>query len=417
MNVLMIHKFHYIEGGAERYVFNLSELLQKKGNVVIPFSMHHPKNDPSPYSDYFVSYFNPDQLRNSGSLGQTLKTAGRVIYNKEAQTKLAQLIEETKPDVAHIHSIYHHISPSIFKTLREFKIPVMMTLHDFKLVCPNIVFLDGKNKVCEACRGKYFWMATLKKCFRESYGASLLVTLEATLHYLMNSYRGNVDMFHSPSAFLAKKISSYGYDHKPVKVLPYTLDVNSFQPHYGESDYFVYAGRMSVEKGVLFLVDAMRRVKGIKLYLIGTGPLDAEIKNRIEKYGLEHVKQLGYQSGDELRRIISRAAFTVMPSLCHDNSPLAIYESLSLGNAILGSDNGGIPELIEQGKDGYIFKAGDEDDFVAQVGKMIREPQACVNMGKLGREKAERLFSPDEHYTQIMKFYEQTIELKHTGNA
>ena len=147
MNVLMIHKFHYIEGGAERYVFNLSQLLQKKGDIVCDFSMDHPKNFPSPYADYFVSYFNPDQLRDSRNPFKTLKKAAKVIYNKEAQRKLAMLIEETRPDIAHVHSVYHHISPSIFKTLKQYNIPVILTLHDFKLVCPNIVFLDGKNRV------------------------------------------------------------------------------------------------------------------------------------------------------------------------------------------------------------------------------------------------------------------------------
>ncbi len=417
LKVLMIHKFHYIEGGAERYVFNLSELLEKKGNTVIPFSMHHPKNIESPYADHFVSYFNPDQLRNSESLMQTFKVAGRVVYNKEAQNKLAELIKESKPDIAHIHSIYHHISPSIFKTLKEFNIPVILTLHDFKLVCPNIVFLDGKDRVCEKCQGKYFWNATFKKCFRKSYGASLLATVEATVHYLLKSYRGNVDMFHSPSAFLAERISKYGYGHKPVKVLPYTLDVEAFEPKHDPSDYFVYAGRMSVEKGVLFLVDAMRQVKGKQLYLIGTGPLDEEIRTRIQKYGLDNVKQLGYKSGKELQEIISGAAFTVMPSLCHDNSPLAIYESLSLGNAILGSDNGGIPELINDGIDGYIFKAGDVNDFAAKAEKLINDPQAAIDMGKRGREKALQMFSPDEHYEQIKALYEQTITLKKKGAA
>jgi glycosyltransferase involved in cell wall biosynthesis len=190
--------------------------------------------------------------------------------------------------------------------------------------------------------------------------------------------------------------------------------VESFKPCYDKSDYFVYAGRMSVEKGVLFLVDAMKQIKGKKLYLIGTGPLDDEIKQRIARDKLDNVKMLGYKSGDELRDLISHAAFSVMPSLCHDNSPLAIYESLSLGNAILGASIGGIPELIEDGVDGYIFKAGDTNDLVEKAGLLIGQPQATVNMGKRGRKKAQLLFAPDEHYEKIMDLYEQTIELGHS---
>ena len=410
MNVLMVHKFHYIEGGAERYVFNLTDLLERKGDTVVPFAMDHPKNFPSEYSDYFVSFFNPDQLRQSGNPWTLMKKCARVIYNREAQNRLAALIEKAKPDIAHVHSVYHHLSPSVLKTLNDFHVPVVLTLHDFKLACPNIVFLDGKNRVCTACRGRHFWKAFAKKCFRGSYGASLLVAVEATVHRILGSYRNYVQVFHAPSSFLGEKINCYGYAGKHVETIPYTLDVDAYTPFFGESDYFVYAGRLSVEKGVLFLLDAMNRIEGIDLYVIGTGPLKEHMEKRIRDEALTNVKMIGYKSGDELKEIMSHARFTVMPSLCHDNSPLAIYESLALGNAILGSSMGGIPELIEDGVDGYVFEPNNIDDFVAKVG-LLAGPGIAVEMGRRASEKARRLFCPDEHYDRIMDLYRQAMSL------
>jgi glycosyltransferase involved in cell wall biosynthesis len=406
----MVHKFHYIEGGAERYVFNLTDLLERKGDTVIPFSMVHPKNFPSDYSDFFVSYFNPDQLRQSGNPIDLLKKVSRVIYNREAQDKLGALLETVRPDIAHVHSVYHHLSPSVLKTLRDFNVPVVMTLHDFKLACPNIVFLDGKNEVCTACQGRRFWKAFIKKCFRGSYGASFLVAVEAAVHRFLGSYRDHVQVFHAPSSFLGDKITGYGYEGKAVETIPYTLNVDAYTPFFGESDYFVYAGRLSVEKGVLFLLDAMSRVKGIDLYVIGTGPLEEHMKGRIEDESLKNVKMLGYKSGDELKEIMSHARFTVMPSLCHDNSPLAIYESLALGNAILGSRMGGIPELIEEGVDGYVFEPNDVGDFCDKV-ERLSDPGVAANMGRRAAEKARKLFSPEKHYEQMTALYHRAISL------
>jgi glycosyltransferase involved in cell wall biosynthesis len=409
MKILMLHKFFYIEGGAERYVFNLTDLLRKKGDTVIPFAMHHPKNVLSPYDPYFVSFFNPEQLHESRNPYKIAQKAARVIYNVEAQKKVAQLIEQTTPDIAHVHSLYHHITPSVLSTLKKYKIPVIQTLHDFKLLCPNIVFLDGRNRVCDLCQHGHFWHATVKRCFRQSLAGSLLVTAEAMVHKYLKSYKKYVDLFHAPSAFLANRISQCGYGHRPVRVLPYTLDVAAYVPYFGASDYFVYAGRLSVEKGVMLLLEAMERIKGIDLYLIGTGPLEDEIRARIDSSRLYNVRLLGYKSGDELRNVMSHALFTVSPSLCHDNSPLAIYESQALGNAVIGSKMGGIPELVHDGVDGLIFNSGSVQDLCQKIRQLAENPGQAKEMGKRGRATVERLHSFDAHYIKIMNLYAETI--------
>ncbi len=413
MKILMVHKFHYIEGGAERYVFNLSDLLRTKGHEVIPFSMQHPRNVASEYSDYFVDYFNPDQFKSKNPF-TVMSKALRIIYNRPAQKKLAQLLQKTKPDIAHVHSVYHHLSPAVLDTLKSFGIPVILTLHDFKLVCPNIVLLDGKNRVCQRCRGRHFWFVFLKKCFRNSYGASLLVWWEACLHKYLKTYTKNVDLFHAPSAFLASRIAALGLSDKQIKVLPYTLDVDAFAPARGKGDYFVYIGRLSVEKGVLFLLEVMKRVKSGQLYIIGTGPLKEELSTLIRRENIQNTSLLGYKSGDTLKNLVANARFMVLPSLCHDNSPLAIYEALSMAKPVVASNMGGIPELVEHGENGFIFQAGNADECAHKIEMLQQNPHLLVRMGKNARQKAERLFGFEQHYKRIIDLYAMTKRLAHS---
>ncbi len=408
MKVLMVHKFYYVEGGAERYVFNVSDLLEEKGHEVIPFAMQDERNFHSEYSSYFVDRFGPDQMFETKNPATRIKIAKRMIFNKEAQHKLAKLIEDTHPDLAHVHSIYHHLSPSVLHTLKKYKLPVLLTLHDYKMVCPNYIFLDGKRNVCEACQGKKFWNATSKKCFRNSYAASALVTAEAYWNKWKKSYLNNVDVFMSPSQFLGDKISQYGFQSKPVITQPYTLDLSAYEPCYEPSDYFVFMGRLTHEKGVHFLLDAARNIQGADLVVLGTGPIEDELRQRVKNENMTNVKMLGYKSGDELREIVRRAKFTVITSEWHDNSPLVIYESLSLGNPIVGARMGGIPELIEEGVDGFVYDRGDLETFAKHVNFLIQHPEKNIEMGKAARAKSERLYGFEEHYKKLMQLYDYT---------
>lgn len=408
MKVLMVHKFYYVEGGAERYVFNVTDLLKQRGHTVIPFAMQDDRNFESEYSRYFVDRFGPDQLFEAKNPLERLQIARRIIYNREAQRQLEALIETTRPDIAHVHSVYHHLSPSVLFTLKKYSLPVMMTLHDYKLVCPNYIFLDGKRRLCEACHGKSFWKATAKKCFRDSYAGSALVSAEAYVNHWKKSYLNHVDLYVSPSKFLGDKISQYGYQQKPVRVQPYALDLNAYQPSYDESDYFVFLGRLTHEKGVHFLLDAAKFIRGARLLILGTGPLENDLRRRIAQENLTHVELLGFKSGSELKEIVRKAKFTVITSEWHDNSPLVIYESLALGNPVIGAKMGGIPELINEGVDGFIYERGDVDTFVQRVNFLIDHPQTSIEMGRNGRCKAERLFGFEEHYHRLLRLYHDT---------
>jgi glycosyltransferase involved in cell wall biosynthesis len=409
MKILMVHKFYYIEGGAERYYFNLSELLEREGHTVIPFAMQHPRNLATPWSRYFVDYFEPDkELAHLGPVNG-IKAAARVVYNRQARNKIEALIDEVQPDIAHVHGVYHHLSPSVLFSLKKKRLPVIFTLHEYKILCPDYLFLDREGRVCEQCEGRHFWHATAKRCFRNSLPASALVTVESYVHRLLKTYRNQVDLYLSPSRFLQGKMIQYGYPEEKVEWLPYTIPMDHYEPCYENDGYFVYVGRLSHEKGIAELVHAMKRVPAARLKVIGTGRLGEPLQKFVQDEGLKNVEFLGYKSGEDLREIVRRAMFVAVPSVVYDNSPLTIYEAFAHGKPVVGAAIGGIPELIDEGRDGFLFTAGDEGSLVKALERMRECAPQWPEMGRAGRQKAEALFGPEAHLQRMEAIYRRFL--------
>jgi len=405
----MVHKFFYIEGGAERYMFNLSELLQRDGFEVLPFAMQHPRNEETPYSKYFVDYFEPDKEIANLGLVNGARAAGRVIYNVQARKRIETMIDETHPDLAHVHGVYHHLSPSVLHSLKKKNLPVIFTLHEYKILCPAYLFLDGQGNVCEKCAGKHFWHPIVKKCFRNSLPASLLVSVESYVHRILKTYKTKVDLYLSPSKFLQGKMIEYGYPPDKVEWLPYTIPIDRYEPNFDHEDYFVYVGRLSHEKGIAELVYAMKRVPRARLKVIGTGRLAEPLQKFVQDEGVKNVEFVGYKKGDELRAMVRNAMFVAVPSVVYDNSPLSIYEAFAHGKPVVGAAIGGIPELIDEGEDGFLFTAGDEDSLVKALNKMLESQNEFRRMGVHARKKAVSLFGPEAHLERIKGIYKRFV--------
>lgn len=409
MKVLMIHKFYYIEGGAERYFFNLAQLLERQGVEVIPFAMSHPRNLATPYASHFVDYFEPDKELARLGLLNGLKAASRVIYNRQARGNIEKLIDQTRPDLAHVHGVYHHLSPSVLFSLKKKNLPVLFTLHEYKILCPAYLFLDGQGQVCELCSGKHFWHPIAKKCFRNSLPASLLVSTESYFHRFLNTYRNCVDLYLSPSKFLRDKMIQYGYPERQVEWLPYSIPIDLYTPNYSHQDYCIYVGRLSHEKGIQQLVQAMKLLPQLKLKVAGTGRLEEPLKKFVEQEGLQNIEFLGYQQGENLRQYVQNAMFVVVPSVVYDNSPLTIYEAFALGKPVVGAAIGGIPELIDPGQDGFLFQANDTTSLVETIHRMLECRAEFSRMGQSGRQKALALFGPEAHMKRINAIYQRFL--------
>lgn len=406
--ILQVNKFHYICGGADRYYFNLSELLKKKGHQVVNFSMKDERNEPSEWSDYFVS--NIDISKTHFNLSG-LKKAARIIYSFEAKKRIEALVKKTKPDIAHIHNIYHQISPSILPVLKKYNIPVAMNLHDYKLVSPNYKFLC-RGKLCEH-KGSYY-KEIIHKSVKNSYIATALCVLEAAIHNFFDIYKKNVDLFIVPCEFAKNKFVEYGFGESQITVVPFTMDVRAYYsydeqfnrfPQKKDEEYILYFGRLSEEKGIDVLIDAVKNAKSnVKLKITGEGQMLESLKLKVQNERIKNIEFAGFKSGEELKNIIANSLFIVVPSVWYENPASVIYEAMALGKPVLGSRIAGIPELVRDNKTGILFEMGDYKDLSNKIDYMLQNRDLVDTMGKEAKKLADN-FRFENHYKEIMEVY------------
>jgi glycosyltransferase involved in cell wall biosynthesis len=410
VKILMVDKYFFIKGGAERYFFELKSILERHGHEVAPFSMQHPSNFHSEWADHFISNIEFNGHSSLQKLRQTPKIAGRVLYSYEAKAAIVKLIERFKPDIAHLHMIDHQLSPSILHALARYDIPMLQTCHQYKLVCPSYrLLVMRENRLCEKCVTGNFYHAVLERCHKDSAAASALVAFESYLHKWMKVY-DLINLFHVPSRFLGNKLRESGVSAQRIWHQFYTIKLEDYPFSEIFEDYFVYYGRLSEEKGILTLLHAMQKISRSKLVIIGDGPQETALKNFTATHNLSNVIFAGSKAGKELTNLVSRAKFVVVPSEWYDNSPLVIYESFSMGRPVIATTLGGMPELIEDGVNGRLFAPKDADGLSQALNDMLDSSTSRLRaMGKAARATAEQEFNPDVHYEKIHAVYRRLL--------
>jgi len=411
MKVLLVNNFYYNRGGDCTYMFALKKLLESKGHKVIVFSMHHPSNFFSEYSKYFVSYINYDEEVKNINLTSGIRVLSRAIFSVEARKKIEQLIKIEKPDIAHINNIHHHITPSIFYPLKKHKIPIVWTLHDYTIICPNTSFL-AHGQICEKCKKrKYFWPA-LTKCKKNSFLASLMAGLETTIHRLMR-VNDLVDVFIAPSEFLKEKLIEYGFKQDKIINLYHFAGAKSYEGVPLNGDYILYVGRLSEEKGIKTLIESMSNADiDSKLKIIGDGPLKEEMLEYVRSKGCDSVEFLGHLSHDEVLEYIRNSRFVVLPSKWYENYPFAVIEAFEMGKPVVGSDIGGIPELVKDTERGLLFEVGDSEDLYFATRFLLKNPDIVREMGKNARGFVNKALSSQRYYKRLISIYEELISGK-----
>jgi glycosyltransferase involved in cell wall biosynthesis len=406
MKFLFVDKYYFIKGGAERYFFEFADVLEKKGHEIIPFSMSHSENFSTAYSKYFVSEIEYNGKSSLKKLLNAPSSLFRMIYSLEAKKQLTNLIEETKPDIAHLHMIDHQISPSILHVLKKYDIPVMQTVHQYKLVCPNYRFYNArKNMICEKCLDRKYYHPIFEKCHKNSSITGAMLALEMTIHKKMKIYENNIDLFHVPSTFMGEKLIQGGIDPEKIFQKFYTINLDEFPYQKDFENYFVYFGRLSEEKGILTLLKAMKGISGTKLLILGSGPEEDRLKKYADENNLNDVEFLGYKGKEDINEIIGKAKFVVVPSEWYDNSPLVIYESFALGTPVIGANLGGIPELVNHEINGLIFEAGNVEDLTEKIKRLVENSDLAKKFSQAARNKAETEFHPEFHYEAMMEKY------------
>jgi len=404
MNVLQVNKFYYMKGGAERYYFELSKLLKKNGHKVIPFAVQSEKNLKSEYSKYFVSEI---RTKPSWNVWQNFRTIFRFWWSLEAQRKLKKLIAENKIDVAHIHNIYHQISPSILPVLKKNNIPVVMTVHDYSLVSPNYnLFLNGGiyDKVC----GKKYWKCLIDRCVNKSFVQSLIAVKEMYWHHkILKVYEKNIDMFIAPSEFVKKKLIKGGLDKNKIKVIPHFVNFEDYKNiKAGESKekYILYFGRLSAEKGIQILVKAMKELPGVNLKVVGDG--DKNFQFSIFNYQLKNVEFLGFKENEELQEIILGSQFVVVPSIAPETFGLSALEAMSLGKCVLASRTGALPELINEK---CLFESGNVKELVEKIKYLTKNENYAKIRGQENKKLVEFNYGENKHFKRIFNVYSTII--------
>jgi len=411
MRILKCNSFHYLRGGAERCFLDLMGLLREQGHEVIPFSMQHERNLPTDYEGYFTSHIDyPSLMGSDVSMLTKLRAMGRVLYSKEAAEKIDRLIRDTQPDIAHVHGIAHEISPSILPVIKRHGLPIVQTLHDYKLLCPNTSFVTN-GEICERCRGGRFYNATRYRCKRGSLPASVMATVEAYAHKSSRVYERNIDRFISPSKFLARKVAEFGIT-TDVVTIPNFINIDSFTPINAPEPYYVFAGRLVDVKGIRTLVRAAEKVRKGRLYIAGSGDLKKELEAYVADRGLGHITFLGHLATDKLIELFQHAAFTVTPSEWYENYPMSILEALACGTPVIGAEIGGIPEIVQDGETGLIFPSGDVDALAKKIEYLLDNPDESIRMGRAGRRQIEQINGSASHYVATLAVYEELLDTR-----
>jgi len=409
MKILMCNKFHFLQGGAERYLFDLCLGLENLNCEIIHFAMEDRRNPESPYKEYFVDNVDYDEALKK-NLFSKIKTAYYSVYSLQARKKVGLLIDRYSPNIAHIHNIYHQISPSILQILKKRNIPVVMTLHDYKIFCPNYRFFS-KGKICEKCKGKRYYNCILNMCLKESWGASLSAALGAYYHDFLKLYR-DVDLFIAPSEFMYRKAIEYGMDKEKVLFLPHSIDLSQFMPKENKGKYILYVGKLSWEKGIKTFVESLKFVPSIQARIIGDGPQLNEMKKLASEYGLANVDFLGKQAKEDLARIMSEALFVVVPSEWNEPSGLVIYEAFASGKPVIASRVGGIPELVENEVNGLLFQPGNARELASKIEYLAGNPEKVKLFGDNAFQKITQVNNLKKHAMRIRSEYEKLISCK-----
>jgi glycosyltransferase involved in cell wall biosynthesis len=403
VKVLLANKFFFANGGSEAVLFHERDFLRAAGVDVIDFSMNDPRNVASRYADSFID--NQAYADTGAQHGASrVRTALKLIHSGEAVRKIGALIDRTQPDLVHCHNIYHQLTPSIIGAATCRGVPTVLTLHDYKPVCPVYLRLrDGH--VCSECVDHGPSRVLVHRCADGSLGKSALLYAEAVVQRALGNYE-KLDAIIAPSEFMRASVTRRRFDADKVTVIPNGVDTRAIRSSDEDGNYVLYMGRLSAEKGIETVLEAHAPIADrVKLIVAGTGPLDADLRKRFPS-----VQFRGHLSGEVLKDAVAHASLVVVPSNCYENCPMSVLEAMAYGKPVIGSDIGGIPELLVHGETGLLFPAGDRGALQSALLELMDNPVRRRAFGAAGRRRAEQSFSLERHNAALMRLYEGVIE-------
>ncbi len=408
LKVLLINNCHYRRGGADVVYLNTGDLLESRGHDVAYFSTKSQYNYSTEYSEYFVRDIDALKL----NFVEQLVYMPRKLYSREAKRKLGKVIDNFKPDLAHIHLYKGGLTAAILPVLKRKKLPAVITLHDYSLLCPRNIMIDGEGKICERCLTATRLNCVYHRCNRRNLYYSIVNYIEFVLN---NNYFNPGNYFNRiicVSRFNYLKHSNHAlFKERFVHLYNFYPLLSQSNPKTSKGSYFLFYGRLAPEKGVMTLIDTWKRLgNDVHLIIIGEGVMSAQIKDEIRENNLHNVEFLGFRKGEELFSFIRDASFVLVPSEWYENNPLTIVEAYSVGKPVIGSNIGGIPELIIEGRTGFLFEMGDSGGLEEKIRIAVEMSESqYLEMSEAAYRFACDKFSEKDHYRDLLKIYRDVV--------
>jgi glycosyltransferase involved in cell wall biosynthesis len=385
MRILSIHTNGTISGGGDVVFIQGNRLLATRGHEVAWLTIGD-----APYATEYgqVAYCLPE-FRKGSKLQKQINLAAGHIYSQPARRLAERARREFLPEIVHIHNIQGHLSPSVLLPFKNHSIPIVQTLHDYRLLCPAIHFLSH-GRVCESCKGKRYYYCTLKRCRKGELLRSSVAALGSYVRDYFYQYDKLISAYIAPSEFMRKKMVEYGYAQEKIHLLPNAYFGHVPEPEGSKREHILFAGRLSPEKGVDLLIRAVKNLK-VVVNIAGDGPERERLHGLAKEINARNVNFLGFLNAGELGRLYQSALVTVLPSRWYENGPLVVLESYANSTPVVGARIGAIPEFIEDGKTGLLFTPNDADNLHIVLQYCLTHPGSLKRMGEtaLRRVKAE----------------------------
>lgn len=392
-NILLTHNFYLISGG-ERQVFEAElDLLRANGHNVVTYTENNSR---------------------VATLGSA-RTAARTMWSTETYQRVRKQLRKDQIDIVHVHNFFPLISPSIYYAAHAEQVPVVQTLHNFRLFCLNgFLFRDGA--VCEDCVGQTVpWSGLQHNCYRDSRSGSATVAAMLSFHRAIGTWRRMVDTYIALTDFSRQKYIEGGLPKNKIAIKPNFISEDPGQGS-GQGDYAIFVGRLSPEKGVETMLDAWRLLGDtIPLKIVGDGPLSDEADSAAET--LPSVEYLGRIDNDQVLNLMKNAQFLVFPSLWFENFPMTIVEAFATGLPVLASNLGNTANLIQSGKTGLHFEPGNAEDLALQATWLAENPKAVAQMRFAARTTYEQQFTPSQNYRILSTIYDDTLANSKNGSV
>ena len=387
MKILLVHN-EYRQPGGEEVVFEQErQVLEAAGHQVVTYRR----------SNHEVS---------GDSLAGQLSLASKVVWAADSRREFAALLRREKPQIVHIHNTFVVISPSIYSACREVGVPVVQTLHNYRLLCPAANFFR-QDRICEECVEHSLWRGVLHGCYRNSRAATSAVALMLAVHRWRRTWSWGVDRFVALSEFSRGKFIEAGIPAEKIALKPnFVFADPGCRARSGA--YALFVGRLYPEKRVATLLEAWHRLQvGIPLCIVGGGPQRAALEAHARQAEIVDARFLGPLPRDETMALIKRAWCLIFTSEWYENFPVTIIEAFACGVPVICSRLGAMQEMVADGRTGLHFNPGDAEDLARRVGWAWTHPEEMAAMGRAARTEYEAKYAADRNYQMLMEIYQE----------